>query len=71
MPCLTILTDDEFKGYCRKKGLDENEIVLAEAIIRDGYKGQDLYDRFYERWSPTTIKNNRKVIFAKLGIKKY
>ena len=69
--CLTIMSDEEFKAHCKQHGLDDNEILLAEAIIRDGVKGQELYDLFFGRWSPTTIKNNRRIIFAKLGINRY
>jgi hypothetical protein len=63
------MSEKEFADYCRSKELDENEIILADLIIRQGLKGQSLYDSSF--YSPTTIKVKRQIIFAKLGINKY
>ena len=71
MDCLRIMELKDFQNHCRMKGLDEQEVLLADAIIREGIKGQELYDMFRGRWSVSTLKIKRRIIFAKLGINRY
>lgn len=40
---LQEMTDEEFKQYCRHKGLTEQQVMIAECIYRKSLKGQDLY----------------------------
>lgn len=64
-PNIYMLNDSEFKGYCYRKGLDDTEYKIAVEIIRNGLKGENLYNKIcYSKRQTIRI---RKRIFLKLN----
>ena len=63
---LTEMTDEEFNKFCRHKNLSETEIIIANLIIREQLKGQDLANAC--NYSLSQTKRYRKSIKIKLNI---
>lgn len=64
-PNIYMLNDAEFKEYCYRKGLDDTEYKIAVEIIRNGLKGENLYNKIcYSKRQTIRI---RKRIFLKLN----
>jgi len=59
-----LMTPEEFQTHCIKHGLTNDEIEIADLVLRKQMKGAKLYLNC--DWSPASIWRKRKSALEKL-----